>query len=89
MNNYEQAVVSAMTSAIKKRAGKITALEMFREGYRSLNRLQDKRLVEDELLYLRLDQCVAKRALGLLTEYRRYNNYLNDIIDEYCLVSTQ
>lgn len=87
MNQYEQTLTSALQSQVDKRAGKITSLELFREGYKFLGRLKDKREVEVDLEKLRVEQLIAKRTLGMLTEYRRYTNYLNDIVDEHCLVS--
>lgn len=83
MNQYTLSLVSAMTSKVDKRANKITALEMFREGYRALGRSKAKRDVEQELEELRLAQHIEKRAIGAIVQQSRYINYLEEYVAQY------
>lgn len=89
MNDYIEALKSALQSHIDKRAGKITSLELFREGYKYLGRKKAQREVEDDLYVLRQKQGVAKRAIGMIVEQQRYIDFLSDIIASQDMMSVE
>lgn len=80
MDLYEQQLTSALQSQIDKRAGKITSLELFKIGYEYLGRSKAVREVQEDLEKLRLEQVIAKRTLGLLSEYRAHVKYLHSTL---------
>lgn len=82
MTQYETNLLAALTSQISHRSNRISALEMFKQGYRALGRYKDAREVDESLWVLRNEQCIAKRTVGHLTSYRRYTKYLEEVIDE-------
>ena len=78
VNPYISNLFSATQAMIDRRANKISALEMYYQGYRALGRHNDKRLVGKELEVLRLEQIVQKRGLGLVVEMGQYIRYLEN-----------
>lgn len=78
MNTYIESLKSATQRMIDLRANKISALEMFYQGYRALGRHNDKRAVAEELEQLRLDQIVQKRGLGAIVGLSNVIKLLED-----------
>ena len=88
MNEY-QALAATLQSRISKRAAKITENDMWRRGYRSLNRMKDWNDTKDVLKALTKDQQADKRLLKIVREVPKLHsdvdmllNTINELVEE-------
>ncbi len=79
MNQYQQLLYSALQSRIDQRGERLADLEAFRCGFKALGRHDKRRECDNDLLFLKLDQCVDKRVMAAMRGQERYIAYLEDV----------